>query len=143
MTARPFTAQLDIDNSVQPVRVSIKGDWVLAHYRVLEPVVAQFRANQPQTLVFDLSQLGAVDTAGATLLALLLGEERISKLRELAPQLPEERRTLLQTVSRVLPDLASEPAEKNRHFGLSYWRTLAVRSIIYGKILSHYWVLSA
>ncbi|ATX62928.1 MlaE family ABC transporter permease [Yersinia hibernica] len=118
MTARPFTAQLDIDNSVQPVRVSIKGDWVLAHYRVLEPVVAQFRANQPQTLVFDLSQLGAVDTAGATLLALLLGEERISKLRELAPQLPEERRTLLQTVSRVLPDLASEPAEKKPSFWL-------------------------
>ncbi|QHB31935.1 ABC transporter permease [Yersinia canariae] len=118
MTARPFTAQLDIDNSAQPVRVSIKGDWVLAHYSVLEPAVAQFRANQPQTVAFDLNQLGALDTAGATLLALLLGEERISNLRELAPQLPEERRTLLQTVSHVLPDLASESSEKPPSFWL-------------------------
>lgn len=118
MTARPFTAQLDIDNSAQPVRVSIKGDWVLAHYSVLEPAVAQFRANQPQTVAFDLNQLGALDTAGATLLALLLGEERISNLRELAPQLPEERRTLLQTVSHVLPDLALESSEKPPSFWL-------------------------
>lgn len=73
MTARPFVTQLDIDSSTQPVRVSIKGDWVLAHYRVLEPVVTQFRASQPQSVVFDLTQLGALDTAGATLLALLLG----------------------------------------------------------------------
>ncbi|WP_145554722.1 MlaE family ABC transporter permease [Yersinia canariae] len=118
MTARPFTAQLDIDNSAQPVRVSIKGDWVLAHYSVLEPAVAQFRVNQPQTVAFDLNQLGALDTAGATLLALLLGEDRISNLRELAPQLPEERRTLLQTVSHVLPDLASESSEKPPSFWL-------------------------
>ncbi|CQR15665.1 ABC transporter permease [Yersinia enterocolitica] len=118
MTARPFAAQLDIDSSTQPVRVSIKGDWVLAHYRVLEPVVTQFRASQPQSVVFDLTQLGALDTAGATLLALLLGEERINHLRELAPKLPEERRTLLETVSRVLPDLASESPEKSPSFWL-------------------------
>ncbi|HHK4126661.1 TPA: MlaE family ABC transporter permease [Yersinia enterocolitica] len=118
MTARPFAAQLDIDSSTQPVRVSIKGDWVLAHYRVLESVVTQFRASQPQSVVFDLTQLGALDTAGATLLALLLGEERINHLRELAPKLPEERRTLLETVSRVLPDLASESSEKSPSFWL-------------------------
>lgn len=118
MTARPFAAQLDIDSSTQPVRVSIKGDWVLAYYRVLEPVVTQFRASQPQSVVFDLTQLGALDTAGATLLALLLGEERVNHLRELAPKLPEERRTLLETVSRVLPDLASESSEKSSSFWL-------------------------
>ncbi|CNH13212.1 ABC transporter permease [Yersinia thracica] len=118
MTARPFTAQLDIDSSTQPVRVSIKGDWVLAHYRDLEPVVAQFCTNSPPSVVFDLNQLGALDTAGATLLALLLGEARISHLRELAPKLPEERRILLETVSRVLPDLAAEPSEKPPSFWL-------------------------
>ncbi|AYD43354.1 MlaE family ABC transporter permease [Yersinia rochesterensis] len=118
MTARLFTTQLDIDSSAQPVRVSIKGDWVLAHYRDLEPVVAQFRTNPPPSVVFDLNQLGALDTAGATLLALLLGEARISHLRELAPKLPEERRILLETVSRVLPDLAAEPSEKSPSFWL-------------------------
>jgi phospholipid/cholesterol/gamma-HCH transport system permease protein len=46
--------------------------------------------------VFDLNQLGALDTAGATLLALLLGEDRVANLRELAPKLPEERRILLK-----------------------------------------------
>ncbi|MFV8801243.1 MlaE family ABC transporter permease [Yersinia sp. LJYL362] len=118
MTARQFTAQLDVDSSAQPVRVSVKGDWVLAHYRDLEPVVAKFRTNPPPAVVFDLNQLGALDTAGATLLALLLGESRISHLRELAPKLPEERRTLLETVSRVLPDLATEPSEKPPSFWL-------------------------
>ena len=118
MTARQFTAQLDVDSSAQPVRVSVKGDWVLAHYRDLEPVVAKFRTNPPPAVVFDLNQLGALDTAGATLLALLLGESRISHLREFAPKLPEERRTLLETVSRVLPDLATEPSEKPPSFWL-------------------------
>ncbi|CFR17337.1 ABC transporter permease [Yersinia kristensenii] len=118
MTARPFTAQLDIDSSAQPVRVSVKGDWVLAHYRDLEPVVAQFRANPPPSVVFDLNQLGALDTAGATLLALLLGESRINNLRDLAPKLPEERRILLETVSRVLPDLTAASSEKLPSFWL-------------------------
>ncbi|WP_145512588.1 MlaE family ABC transporter permease [Yersinia kristensenii] len=118
MTARPFTAQLDIDSSAQPVRVSVKGDWVLAHYRDLEPVVAKFRTNPPSSVVFDLNQLGALDTAGATLLALLLGEARINNLRDLAPKLPEERRILLETVSRVLPDLTTASLEKSPPFWL-------------------------
>ncbi|MCB5306982.1 MlaE family ABC transporter permease [Yersinia massiliensis] len=118
MTERQFTAQLDIDSSAQPARVAAKGDWVLAHYRTLEPEVTQLRANLPATVVFDLSQLGAMDTAGATLLALLLGEERVNQLRELAPTLPEERRVLLETVSRVLPDLAPEPSKKPSPFWL-------------------------
>ncbi|MXF09283.1 ABC transporter permease, partial [Escherichia coli] len=70
---------------------------MLAHYCVLEPRVAQLRANMPSGGVFDLNQLGALDTAGATLLALLLGEDRVANLRELAPKLPEERRILLET----------------------------------------------
>lgn len=118
MTERQFTAQLDIDSPAQPARVAAKGDWVLAHYRTLEPEVTQLRANLPATVVFDLSQLGAMDTAGATLLALLLGEERVNQLRELAPTLPEERRVLLETVSRVLPDLATEPPKKPPPFWL-------------------------
>ncbi|MFL4556523.1 MlaE family ABC transporter permease [Yersinia kristensenii] len=118
MTARPFTEQLDIDSSAQPVRVSVKGDWVLAHYRDLEPVVAKFRTNPPSSVVFDLNQLGALDTAGATLLALLLGEARINNLRDLAPKLPEERRILLETVSRVLPDLTTASSEKSPPFWL-------------------------
>ncbi|CFR03511.1 MlaE family ABC transporter permease [Yersinia frederiksenii] len=118
MTERQFAAQLNIDSSVEPVRVSVKGDWVLAHYSVLEPEVTQLRANLPHAVIFDLNQLGALDTAGATLLALLLGDERISKLRELAPKLPQERRVLLETVSHVLPGLEPESSEKPPSFWL-------------------------
>ncbi|WP_145579452.1 MlaE family ABC transporter permease [Yersinia vastinensis] len=118
MTERQFAAQLNIDSSAQPARVSIIGDWVLAHYTALEPKVAQLRSNMPHGVVFDLNQLGALDTAGATLLALLLGEERVSHLRELAPTLPQERRILLETVSQVLPDIAPEPSDKKPAFWL-------------------------
>lgn len=68
--------------------------------------------------VFDLNQLGALDTAGATLLALLLGEDRVANLRELAPKLPEEWRILLETVSHVFPDLTPELSEKPTRFWL-------------------------
>lgn len=77
--------------------------------------------------VFDLNQLGALDTAGATLLALLLGEDRVANLRELAPKLPEERRILLETVSHVLPDLTPELSENPHGFGLRCWLIPAVR----------------
>lgn len=118
MTEQTSPAQLDLDSAAQPPRVYIRGDWVLAHYCVLEPRVAQLRANMPSGGVFDLNQLGALDTAGATLLALLLGEDRVANLRELAPKLPEERRILLETVSHVLPDLTPELSEKPTRFWL-------------------------
>ncbi|MDU2783170.1 MAG: ABC transporter permease [Enterobacter sp.] len=119
MTEQTSPAQLDLDSAAQPPRVYIRGDWVLAHYCVLEPRVAQLRANMPSGGVFDLNQLGALDTAGATLLALLLGEDRVANLRELAPKLPEERRILLETVSHVLPDLTPELSEKPTRFWLA------------------------
>jgi phospholipid/cholesterol/gamma-HCH transport system permease protein len=77
--------------------------------------------------VFDLNQLGALDTAGATLLALLLGEDRVANLRELAPKLPEERRILLETVSHVLPDLTLSCLKNPHGFGLRCWLIPAVR----------------
>jgi phospholipid/cholesterol/gamma-HCH transport system permease protein len=118
MTERQLTAQLDIDSSIQPARVSVKGDWVLAHYCVLEPKVMQLQRSLPSVVAFDLSQLGALDTAGAALLVTLLGEERVSNLRELVPKLPEERRILLETVSHILPDSEPESSEKPPRFWL-------------------------
>ncbi|CNH54862.1 MlaE family ABC transporter permease [Yersinia ruckeri] len=112
MTEQLSSVQLDLDSVAQPPRVYIRGDWVLAHYRFLEPKVAQLHVDLPASITFDLSQLGRLDTAGATLLATLLGGERISHLRELAPLLPDERRILLETVSQVLPNLASQPTVK-------------------------------
>ncbi|MFV8903776.1 ABC transporter permease [Serratia fonticola] len=103
---------LNLDETLHPPRILASGDWVLAHYRLLEPSVGQLQARLPADVVFDLSQLGSLDTAGATLLVNLLGDQRLSDLKQLAPTLPVERRVLLETVGRALQGFAPPPAEK-------------------------------
>ncbi|AYM91057.1 MULTISPECIES: MlaE family ABC transporter permease [Serratia] len=103
---------LNLDETLHPPRILASGDWVLAHYRLLEPAVGQLQARLPANVVFDLSQLGSLDTAGATLLVNLLGDQRISDLKQLAPTLPVERRVLLETVGRALQGFEPPPAEK-------------------------------
>ncbi|MBC3214340.1 MULTISPECIES: MlaE family ABC transporter permease [Serratia] len=103
---------LNLDETLHPPRILASGDWVLAHYRLLEPSVGQLQARLPADAVFDLSQLGSLDTAGATLLVNLLGDQRISDLKQLAPTLPVERRVLLETVGRALQGFEPPPAEK-------------------------------
>lgn len=103
---------LNLDETLHPPRILASGDWVLAHYRLLEPAVGQLQARLPANVVFDLSQLGSLDTAGATLLVNLLGDQRISDLKQLAPTLPVERRVLLETVGRALQGFTPLPAEK-------------------------------
>ncbi|MBC3382056.1 ABC transporter permease [Serratia fonticola] len=103
---------LNLDETLHPPRILASGDWVLAHYRLLESAVGQLQARLPADVVFDLSQLGSLDTAGATLLANLLGDQRISDLKQLAPTLPVERRVLLETVGRALQGFTPPSAEK-------------------------------
>lgn len=103
---------LNLDETLHPPRILASGDWVLAHYRLLEPAVGQLQARLPADVEFDLSQLGSLDTAGATLLVNLLGDQRISDLKQLAPTLPVERRVLLETVGRALQGFEPPPAEK-------------------------------
>lgn len=111
MTEQTLATLLNIDKTVNPPRITASGDWVLAHYAHLEPAV---RALQPQLLsnaIFDLSQLGTLDTAGATLLVKLMGEEKVLELERIAPTLPIERRVLLQTVRSALADYVAPPAQ--------------------------------
>ncbi|HIE9560677.1 TPA: MlaE family ABC transporter permease [Klebsiella variicola subsp. variicola] len=111
MTEQTLARLLNIDQTVNPPRIAISGDWVLAHYAYLEPAVS---ALQPQLLsnaIFDLSQLGALDTAGATLLVKLIGEKNVLELERIAPTLPLERRVLLQTVRSALQNYVTPPAQ--------------------------------
>ena len=111
MTEQTFARLLNIDQTVNPPRIAASGDWVLAHYAYLEPAVS---ALQPQLLsnaIFDLSQLGALDTAGATLLVKLIGEKNVLELERIAPTLPLERRVLLQTVRSALQNYVTPPAQ--------------------------------
>lgn len=112
MTERQPIVQLSLDSTTRPARVYAKGDWVLAHYSSLQQQAAQLQANLPADATFDLSQLGALDTAGASLLVDLLGEDRVFNLQTLAPQLAEERRVLLETVSRALQGYVLQPKAK-------------------------------
>lgn len=111
MAGQQLTAWLNLDETVHPPRVSASGDWVLAHYRQLEPEVRQLQNRLSGDVVFDLSQLGSLDTAGATLLVNLLGDQRISRLEQVAPSLPVERRVLLETVGQALQGFVIPPVE--------------------------------
>lgn len=111
MTEQTLARLLNIDQTVNPPRIAASGDWVLAHYAYLEPAVS---ALQPQLLsnaIFDLSQLGALDTAGATLLVKLIGEKNVLELERIAPTLSLERRVLLQTVRSALQNYVTPPAQ--------------------------------
>lgn len=112
MAEQQLSTFLNLDETLHPPRILASGDWVLAHYRLLEPAVGQLQVRLPSDVVFDLSQLGSLDTAGATLLVNLLGDQRISDLKQLAPTLPVERRVLLETVGRALQGFEPPPAEK-------------------------------
>ncbi|GKX50555.1 MlaE family ABC transporter permease [Budvicia aquatica] len=128
MTELQSTEWLSADSSVDPMRVSASGDWVLAHYGVLEKQVTQLCEQLPAGADFDLSQLGVIDTAGAALLSQLLGAERISHLRVIAPQLPEERRVLLETVANALSGYGQQPPTKAQS-GIVEWLAMVGQSV--------------
>ncbi len=89
MTEPTLATLLNIDQTVTPPRIAASGDWVLAQYAHLEPAIS---ALQPQLLsnaVFDLSQLGELDTAGAALLVKLMGEQKCLSSNVLPPRFPQ------------------------------------------------------
>ncbi|WP_187805900.1 ABC transporter permease [Aquipseudomonas alcaligenes] len=89
---------IELDSTSNPPRALVRGDWILAHYRALREQLA----SQPAPAQLELSQLGQLDTAGASLLSDWLGAERLAQLIEQAPDLPAERLALLRTVSAAL-----------------------------------------
>lgn len=92
----------------------ITGDWTLPHYAALAQQVADLPSSDVQHETPDLSELGALDTAGARLLHELLGSQGIEMaLADLSP----ERRALLATVARARETGGSPPAEPGYQFG--------------------------
>ncbi|MCJ1885249.1 MlaE family lipid ABC transporter permease subunit [Pseudomonas sp. LA21] len=98
-TAQPGQLQLDPQSSPSLMRVS--GDWTLAHFSSLESQVANVRhGDQPAEL--DFSGLGALDTAGAALLADVIGGARMGQLEQITHNLPAERLALLRAVGGAI-----------------------------------------
>jgi len=101
MTTTALPGQLQLDTSASPPLMHVSGDWTLAHFATLQSqVAAQRGAESPATL--DFAGLGALDTAGAALLAEIIGSARMSQLDSIARNLPAERQALLRTVGSAI-----------------------------------------
>ena len=97
------SAQLDTSNT--PARLQVSGDWTLAHYTELKHLSETLRGQYDTDTPIDLNGLGALDTAGASLLVELLGSERLGKSAEHPDcTISSADRALLQTVYQSLTD---------------------------------------
>ncbi len=96
------TGSAQLDATASPPRPRGAGDWTLAHFAALERIVGALKAPLATDTTVDLSGLGALDTAGASLLVGLLGPERLANLASADPTLPAAQRALLQTVGTAM-----------------------------------------
>jgi phospholipid/cholesterol/gamma-HCH transport system permease protein len=95
------TPSATLDTSSQPPCLRISGDWTLAHYAQLKRDSERLRSQYSSDTRADLSQLGRLDTAGASLLAEMLGSERLSRSTD---DLGAANRALLKTVYHSVQD---------------------------------------
>ncbi|MFK0312433.1 ABC transporter permease [Pseudomonas sp. NPDC090233] len=106
------TPSATLDTSSQPACLRIAGDWTLLHYASLKRDSERLRTQYGADAVADLSQLGRLDTAGASLLAELLGSERLSRCTN---DLPDASRALLKNVYCSVQDYCIPVKEPERH----------------------------
>ncbi|WP_236585564.1 ABC transporter permease [Dyella sp. EPa41] len=113
MTPSMATGSAQLDASTTPPSLRVAGDWTLAHYVTLESSIAALKSRLDKATPIDLSGLGSLDTAGASLLASLLGAARLGDLAHADPTLPAAQRALLQTVGKAMADYV-EPKPRPR-----------------------------
>ncbi|POA25383.1 MULTISPECIES: ABC transporter permease [unclassified Pseudomonas] len=105
MISSSMSGNAQLDTSISPARLRVSGDWTLAHYADLKHLTEKLRGQYDANTVVDLNSLGALDTAGASLLVELLGSERLGKSAEHPDcTISQADRALLQTVYRSLTD---------------------------------------
>ncbi|MGC1331726.1 MlaE family lipid ABC transporter permease subunit [Pseudomonas sp.] len=118
MTISAGAGQAHLDTSTQPARLRIAGDWTLPHYARLRQLARQLTGRYDHNTPIDLDQLGAIDTAGASLLVELLGAERLGRLADTAVHLPGSSRALLQTVYCSMQDFCEPLKEPELNVGI-------------------------
>ncbi len=94
--------QIHLDRGSQPACVRISGDWTLMRYTALQGELAALKGQLDDSISVDMTALGELDTAGAALLAQLLGAQRLSDWAKAQETLPAARRALLQTVGEAM-----------------------------------------
>lgn len=94
-------------------QLSISGDWTVEHYTELKRgVETQLARGRPDAGEITLDKLAALDTAGASLLAELIGAERLEEVAKWQPGLPQERQALLKTVAQAVANARYPDAKK-------------------------------
>lgn len=105
MTSSTTAGAAHLDTSSSPPQLRITGDWTLAHYASLKKLSDTLDGQYDAGARIDLNGLGALDTAGASLLVELLGPTRIEQSAEQTDcSLSAADRALLKTVYRSLND---------------------------------------
>ncbi len=114
--AHPMTATAadfaELDLATTPVCLRIRGDWTLPHYAALEHALLGLRGRVDALTSIDLDGVATLDTAGAALLADLLGATRLRDLVRETASWPSARRVLLETVGSALHEYRRQPQPK-------------------------------
>ena len=119
MTTRTTAGAAHLDTSSVPPLLSITGDWTLAHYANLKKLSDKLDGQYDAGAHIDLNGLGALDTAGASLLVELLGPDRIERSAEQTDcSLSTADRALLKTVYRSLNDFCVPDKEPEEAAGI-------------------------
>ena len=102
----------ELDNALTPPCLRISGEWTLPHYALLEHELQRLRGRVDAHTIIDLDGIVRLDTAGAALLAELLGAARLRDIAADSPQLSPARRALLKTVGTALHEYRRTPRPK-------------------------------
>jgi len=144
MTTRTSAGTAHLDTSTAPPLLRITGDWTLAHYTNLKKLSDKLDGQYDAGARIDLNGLGALDTAGASLLVELLGPDRIEQSAEQTDcSLSAADRALLKTVYRSLNDFAYRKKRRKNPPASSCWRASVPRWTQCGWTASNCWALSA
>ena len=111
-TAPIFT---ELDTALAPARLRLRGEWTLSHYALLERELGTLQGRIDAHTTIDLDGIAALDTAGAALLAELLGAARLRELAGASSQLSPARRALLEAVGAALHDYCRPTRQKPRN----------------------------
>ncbi|AYH42946.1 ABC transporter permease [Azoarcus sp. DN11] len=113
--SKPAIAAASATVTIDGNRLRLSGDWIVANYTILRSGVTRLHGQVDDATEVDLERLGALDTAGVSLLHELLGGERLARLASDASPLPPARRALLKAVSAIL-DASAAPAAGKRGY---------------------------
>lgn len=80
----------------------LRGDWTLSNHAGLRRAIDRAKGEAIHAVRLELSEVGALDTAGAALLLRLVGAERLLALLAEGHDIAPERKALLEAVGRAM-----------------------------------------